>query len=95
MLYAQRVNYSRILWLDLLWRAWLISQDIFSWRMPGAQTAAALLLPLAVVSGETKRVPYQLGWHRCAVQWPNVCMGVILKQDLPVWGELAVVGNST
>ena len=52
-----------------------------------------LLLPLAVVSGETKRVPYQLGWHRCAVQWPNVCMGVTLKQDLPVWGELAVVGN--
>ena len=40
-----------------------------------------LLLPLVDVSGHTKRVPYQLGWHQCVVYLPNVCMGFALEQD--------------
>lgn len=55
----------------------LLSQDLFGWGLPGEQSVAAWVLPLLMFLealsqrarwlGWDGSVPYQPGWHGCAL----------------------------
>lgn len=80
----------------------MLSQDLFGWGLPGEQSVAALLLPLAGVSGGTKpKSPLAgMGWGASHINQagvgmryalPDVCVGVAPEQG--AGAEVATAGD--